>query len=221
METKNLFAKNLKYLRLKKGISQDSLASMLGYKSFSSIQKWEDGSSQPNLGIVSEISKILNVTMDDLANVDIELKQKAGHSNEMEFIYCPYINDIDKNKIPDNDEGMENLPKMKIPVSLLGENAYSDDFILINYYGESLNNIIKSGSWIGVIINIDVDSLKDGDITLFKSNNTYLVMKYYNLGNEILLRPDSSDLSYSDIRLKKDDRIMIVGKVIMYHNVLH
>jgi len=38
-------AKNLKYLRLKNGFSQDYLADKLGYKSYTTIQKWEMGTS--------------------------------------------------------------------------------------------------------------------------------------------------------------------------------
>ena len=36
-------AKNLKYLRLKNGFSQDYLADKLGYKSYTTIQKMGNG----------------------------------------------------------------------------------------------------------------------------------------------------------------------------------
>ena len=32
---------NIRFLRTKKGYSQDDIASKLGYKSFTTIQKWE------------------------------------------------------------------------------------------------------------------------------------------------------------------------------------
>jgi len=74
------FAKNLKYLRKNAGHSQEFLANYLGYKNYTTIQKWESGSSEPPLNIVSKLSKLYNVPMDDLANVDIE-KEKFINMN--------------------------------------------------------------------------------------------------------------------------------------------
>jgi repressor LexA len=42
-------AKNLKFLRLKHGFSQDYIANKLGYKSYTTIQKWEMGTSEPSI----------------------------------------------------------------------------------------------------------------------------------------------------------------------------
>ena len=39
------FSSNLRYLRKERGMSQDELADKLGYKSFTTIQKWESGVS--------------------------------------------------------------------------------------------------------------------------------------------------------------------------------
>ena len=41
------FKANIRYLRKINGISQQQIAQYLGYKSFTTIQKWEDGSSIP------------------------------------------------------------------------------------------------------------------------------------------------------------------------------
>ena len=38
-------AKNLKHLRLKSGLSQEYLAKRFGYKSYTTIQKWESGAA--------------------------------------------------------------------------------------------------------------------------------------------------------------------------------
>ena len=53
-------AKNLRYLRLKNGLSQDYIADRLGYKSYTTIQKWEMGTSEPSLGILSKLSALYN-----------------------------------------------------------------------------------------------------------------------------------------------------------------
>ena len=43
------FKENLRYLRKANGLSQEELAHKLGYKSFTTVQKWEDGTSFPKL----------------------------------------------------------------------------------------------------------------------------------------------------------------------------
>lgn len=67
------FAKNLRYLRKKAGHTQEFLADYLGYKNYTTIQKWESGSSEPPLNVVSKLAELYNVSMDELAHVDLEL----------------------------------------------------------------------------------------------------------------------------------------------------
>lgn len=71
------FAKNLRYLRKEAGHSQEFLADYLGYKNYTTIQKWESGNSEPPLNIVAKLSSLYDVSMDDLTNVDIE-GERAG-----------------------------------------------------------------------------------------------------------------------------------------------
>jgi transcriptional regulator with XRE-family HTH domain len=66
-------AKNLRYLRLKNGLSQDYIADRLGYKSYTTIQKWEMGISEPSLGILSKLSALYNVDMDAMYSMDLEM----------------------------------------------------------------------------------------------------------------------------------------------------
>lgn len=46
---------NIKYLRLKQGLSQDFIADKLGYKSYTTIQKWESGVSEPPVKKLREL----------------------------------------------------------------------------------------------------------------------------------------------------------------------
>lgn len=65
-------AKNIRYLRKKMGYSQDDVAEKLGYKSYTTIQKWEMGTSEPPLNKLKELAVLFNVNMNDLANSDLE-----------------------------------------------------------------------------------------------------------------------------------------------------
>ena len=72
MATENLFAKNLKYLRTKRGMEQIELANLLNRKSSSSISEWEKGKYTPKAGVLNDIAKIFNVSLSELMESDIE-----------------------------------------------------------------------------------------------------------------------------------------------------
>lgn len=63
--------KNIRYLRLKKDWSQDYLADALGYKSYTTIQKWETGVSEPPLKTLAKLAELFDVEIDDLAKQDL------------------------------------------------------------------------------------------------------------------------------------------------------
>ena len=65
------FSNNLRYLRKKYDMSQEDLANKLGYKSFTTIQKWESGVSEPSVSMVKKIAELFGVTMDQMTNDDL------------------------------------------------------------------------------------------------------------------------------------------------------
>ena len=77
---------NIRFLRTKKGYSQDDIANMLGYKSFTTIQKWESGVSEPPLTALKKLSEIFNIDMNDLAT-----KKLSYNTNEDNNVY--YLDD--------------------------------------------------------------------------------------------------------------------------------
>ena len=74
LEVINMFAKNIRFLRKRAEMSQDKLAEMLGYKSFTTIQKWESGVSEPSMAVAQKIANLFHVDIDDLIKVDLEAK---------------------------------------------------------------------------------------------------------------------------------------------------
>lgn len=63
---------NIRYLRIKHGYSQDYIAEQLGYKSYTTIQKWESGVSEPPVKKLKELSVLLNADMNDMTNKDLQ-----------------------------------------------------------------------------------------------------------------------------------------------------
>lgn len=66
------FGKNLRYLRKLKSWSQDEVADKLGYKSFTTIQKWESGDSEPPMNKLRSVCLLFNIPMDLILNCDLE-----------------------------------------------------------------------------------------------------------------------------------------------------
>lgn len=80
------FSNNLRYLRKQRGISQDALADKLGYKSFTTIQKWESGVSEPSVSTLKIIANIFGVSMDQMINEDLsDLSQPSSSAPELEL----------------------------------------------------------------------------------------------------------------------------------------
>lgn len=66
------FGKNLRYLRKLKSWSQEQVSEKLGYKSFTTIQKWESGDSEPPMNRLRSLCVLFNIQMDLILNYDLE-----------------------------------------------------------------------------------------------------------------------------------------------------
>lgn len=66
----NLFSKNLKFLREKKGISKNKLGEMVGVNQ-TTIGRWESEEITPSIDNVEEVAKVLNVGLPDLLIKDL------------------------------------------------------------------------------------------------------------------------------------------------------
>ena len=100
-EAKKIFGKNLKELRLSKGMSQEELAHALGFKNRSSINKIELGKNDMPRALVSRAAQVLGVSPIELFEVD------AHPNTEADIFYAddkPYIGEVKvlpKDALPD------------------------------------------------------------------------------------------------------------------------
>ncbi len=70
---KNYFPENLKFLRTQKNMTQDELAKKMD-KDYSTIGKWELGQRNPTMSDIIRISDIFNVSVQDLVEKDLRIK---------------------------------------------------------------------------------------------------------------------------------------------------
>lgn len=69
MKKNNYFGKNLRRLRLERGLSQEKLANMIG-RGRVSITEWELGTKYPQVNWLYEIAEKLGVEPSELINVE-------------------------------------------------------------------------------------------------------------------------------------------------------
>lgn len=82
---KNILAQNLVRLRKASNMTQSELAEKLSY-SDKAVSKWERGESLPDIEILYEISKLYNVTIDELLSEEVKINHTKKLKTKMRFI---------------------------------------------------------------------------------------------------------------------------------------
>lgn len=82
---KNILAQNLVKLRKDSNMTQSELAEKLSY-SDKAVSKWERGESLPDIEILYEISKLYNVTIDELLSEEVKINHTKKLKTKMRFI---------------------------------------------------------------------------------------------------------------------------------------
>ncbi len=150
MVDNKLTGKQIARLRLNKGLTQTELGDRLGV-SFQAVSKWERGETLPDVGILPELSDVLETTVDNILR---------GGS------FCPAYKG--KIKVSDMIEGIGSLKKMG---ELLGkdnqiyrsaiegvnkslntniEDAFTDEYIFEAFVAEAIIGNILNGMYVDI-----------------------------------------------------------------------
>ena len=188
------FKSNLRFLRYANKMSQDELAARLGYKSFTTVQKWEDGTAFPRVATLKKIADIFNVDVDHLLNLNIRTEQvPVPIVGEVKAGYDLYAN----------------------------EDIYGYEYCNHKEYGpgEYFYLKVKGDSMIdlrigeGDIVYVKKqDYLDDKDVGVFLLDNNEVTIKKASIGkNTITLK--AANPNYPDRKFKNDE-VKILGKVL-------
>lgn len=182
--------KNIRYLRKKSSFSQDEIAEKLGYKSYTTIQKWETGDSEPPLKKTKILAEIFDVDIDDFVNVDLELRdsrpknllplKKVRYIPVIGRIACgtPILADeniIDRILLPDHIKADFALQAQGD--SMTGALIDDQDYVYIRSQPE-----VENGEIAAVLIGEEATLKKvyreDGKLTLMPANQKYQPTMY-------------------------------------------
>lgn len=211
MNNKKIFSENLNNILKSRDISRAEFARIMNYPE-TTVSNWANQVSYPRIDKIQEMADYFGILKSDLTE-----EKKQGF---MPTIECPYVPEGVAAGLPMTIDGYQELPTLPVPIAFLGKYAKRKDIVIMKVNGESMNKIIPNGSHIALITNITLQDLKDGDLVVFNYNAEYSLKHYYNLGNEILFKPNSTDLSFREIRVEKTSDLKIEGKVIMYNILL-
>ena len=188
------FKDNLRYLRRSNKMSQDELAELLGYKSFTTVQKWEDGTAFPRVKTLNKIADIFNVDVDHLLNLNIRADKIAVPViGEVKAGYDLYANeDIYGYEYCNNDE--------------YGPGEY----FYLKVKGDSMIGLrIGEGD---IVFVRKQNYIYDKEIGVFLLDNNEVTIKRASFADNMLtLKAANPD--YPDRKFKPDE-VKVLGKVL-------
>lgn len=79
----------IRSLRIKKGLTQKELAHMICVTD-KAVCKWEKGRGCPNITLISQLSKVLEVDIQSILQGYLDINKKIGENmNHLKFYKCP------------------------------------------------------------------------------------------------------------------------------------
>nr|DAF05090.1 MAG TPA: Repressor protein CI [Caudoviricetes sp.] len=204
------FSSNIRFLRKQRNLSQEELAEMVGYKSFTTIQKWETGDSEPNMGVLRQLADIFHISISELVETDIE-KSALGRPLPSNIMVpagrqIPILGTICAGNGIHCEENFEGY--------FLVDRSIKADYCL-RVKGDSM---IDANIYDGDIafLRKDFDFI-DGEIyaVCYGAEESASLKKLYKVDNKMMLQPCNSD--YTAAFFDVDD-VVIVGECIgTYH----
>lgn len=195
------FKENLRLLRKQNSVSQNELADFLGYKSFTTVQKWEDGTSMPNASTISKIADFFDITINDLLNVDL----RKINSN-----LIPVIGTIRGGTPLFADQNIVDYERVEYEESNDGEYFYLD------VVGDSMKNIrILDGDRVYIR---KQSTLNNGEVGVILIDDEATLKRVFFEEDKLILKSENElyEPMIYNVKDVSDKNIKIIGKLI--HN---
>ena len=192
-------AENIRKFRKSKGFSQDYIAEQLGYKSYTTVQKWESGVSEPSLQKLHELANLLGVDVDTLVNAP---------SPKTKGVKIPVLGRVAAG-VP--IEAIEDIIDYEeIPESM----SRSADYFGLQIRGNSMEPKISEGD---VVIVRKQDDAESGNIVIATVNGDEATCKKINKTESGLMlistNPDYEPFIYSWEDVERIP-VRILGRVV-------
>lgn len=187
----------LRQYRKEKNLSQDDLANLLGYKSFTTIQKWERDQAVPPIHVLERLSRLFEISISDLL-------QEAYHRRKV-----PIVGTVAGGTPITATENWIGEYEVDLP-------DLHHEYFYLRVVGDSM---IEARIYPGDDLFVRKQSnVNHGEIAVVLIDQEATVKRVLFKGDTIILKPENRTyepvvFSAEDIETKK---IQILGKVI--HN---
>src|SRR5690625_4635461 len=184
------FGERLKHVRLKRGLTLSTIGEKIG-RAEATVQRYESGDIKNlKLDMIDELAKILNVNPGYLMG----WTDKEHLTSEY-----PFLPTSISAGVPLEVDALtaKDVEKINISDNVMGKWAGNSEVYFTRVNGESMNRVIPHNSLIAVM-SVNLEELSDGDIVVYDYDNELSVKRFYKRDNEILFRPDTDDIRFTD-----------------------
>lgn len=198
---------NIRYLRTQHGYSQEDLAEKLGYKSYTTITKWESGVSEPTLKKASEIASFFNLSVNDLCYKDLSIIDTTSTKTSHGVI----INVLGRVAAGIPIEAVENIIDTE---EITEELARTGKFFGLRIQDDSMEPDIHNGDT--VIVRQQDDAENDEIVIALVNGNDGVCkrLKKYNKSIALVSLNAKYEPMYFSQEEILDKPVRIIGKVV-------
>lgn len=198
---------NIKFLRLEKDYSQKDLAKALGYKSYTTITKWESGVSEPTLKMANKIATFFDISVNELCYSKMNSSEKIISSSSKGVV----INVLGRVAAGIPIEAAENIIDTE---EITEELARTGSFFGLRIQGDSMEPDIRNGDT--VIVRQQEDAENDEIVIALINGNDGMCKRLKKYENSIALVSLNSKYEPMYFTNKDifDKPVKIIGKVV-------
>ena len=223
---KKLFSERLGALIENQSIQQNILAEKIGV-SESTVGKWLLQKALPRMGAIQKLSDFFNVPKSYFLEEHYDSANTRHYFPKDMIPIYPAMLYKDIPFVPGNVsagrlmeiESITELPICPVPTLLLDpQYRNSDNLMLLEINGDSMDRVIPDGSRVLIKYNIPRENFHDGDIVVVGCDGEYTCKRYHDdkANRRIILTPDSTNPDFMPIIINYDENPYIIGKVVMY-----
>lgn len=200
----------IKTLRAKNDLSQKQLSHDLGYKTYTTVSKWESDSSLPPGKELKKLANYFQVSTDYILGLEDDRQNTYDYSDSQEIVVYDSVDMLE------NQQEHEHKQTIKVPNYIIQEPIHH--YYVLNIYTDALNRVIPNGNRI-VILDLTKSKdhhLKTGDILFIKYHNEYNLKHFRKTDTKIYLEPHSylDGFQTDEYSTEQFQEIAVLGKVI-------
>lgn len=192
----------IRRLRHEKNLGQQELSQLLGYKTYTTISKWESNDSMPRGKDLKHLAQVFNVSTDYILGVSDE-RYPTNISAVERFIKIPVLGTI---SCGDPITATENVEEYK---ERMADGLPKGDVFYLRCKGDSMSPVIPDQALVLCKVQPDVES---GEIAavLVNGDEEATLKRIRKLSGSILLEPENN--AYEPILVNEENPARILGK---------